>query len=249
LPERRARRPNRRDHGGYTTAGTGHPWRDPVFEVLAKYEFPREGYDGIIDEIHDALSFREHLPPSPLRDADETEDLAELFVRLEDLLDSLDAMANKTRCRILDALESAGSDADPIEVQRTLRTLRWGVTHALAGLLPDSSKGGRPRYNDRRESPFLGALLVIWFAQFPSDPGVTRRGDYADSGVGSEYQGRLLDFLVSIFAAVGLDAGSKAAIGRHVFQKGKRTLPDGSEVPQPSLQDRIRARIAGVGGE
>ena len=239
LPKRRPRRPNRRDHGGLTpdAAAVSLPWRTAVTDVLSRYGFPPEATEDLIGEIHDALSFREHQPAGVLRVRDEREDLAHLFVRLEDLLDSMHAMANQTRCRVLDLL-GVGSELDPLKLESSLPQLLWSVGKVLNGLPAGTARGGRPLYDDARETPILGLFVTIWFERFPGDAGIVRHGNYTEIGC-QEYEGKLLDFLVTMYEAIGLGAGSANAIGRRVFQKSRR---------RRSLQDRIRERfLPGVG--
>ena len=247
FPERRPGRPVRRDLGGYTTAPINLPWRDGVVAVLERFGFSR-GIDNsedaagqsptceeIIGEIHDALSFRAHQPSGVLHEADEAEDLAELHVRLEDVIDSLDAMANNTRLRILDAR----SPVDPLDLTEPLAGMLVAVGRARRDLGPISSRRGRVPYDDARETPLLAALVTIWFGEFRSDPGIDRHGGYAEAGR-REYEGRLLDFLEQMFNALDIDAGSRSTIGAHVLQKTEK-----NGRPIPSMQERIKARFQG----
>jgi hypothetical protein len=225
LPESRPKRPNRRDQGGFTGNVNAVPWRGAVAETLVHFGFPQESIENLLYQINDALSYREHMPYGVLREADEKEDLAELYVRLGDVLDSLKTMSNKTRLRIMDALDAVGLDLDPYDTQRPIRGLQWGVGKAFSDIGAVADRRGRPRYDDARETPFLAMLIRIWFEQFRWDLGVRRRGDYVEAGC-AEYEGRLLDFLVRMFNAVQIQAGSSAAIGKRALRLQERIEDD-----------------------
>lgn len=252
-PVPRAKRPMRRDLGGYTYPADGAVWREAATKILEQYGFPREsisdsasgritslGHDEILGEIHDALSFRAHQPPCLLRVSDENADLRELLVRLEDVADALAAMHPRTCSLIFEAVRSAGLELNPYDVETQVRTLKSSVAKALDDLPSDEPARGRKPYDDSRETPLLATLMAAWFGQYPNDEGVKRHGDYAETGK-QEYDGRLLNFLTAMFESIGIDAGTPTAIGRRLFQK-----PEAADIrtgSRSSLQDRIRAKF------
>lgn len=179
------------------------------------------------------MSHRATQPSSAFRPSDELEDLGELQVRLDDLLDSLHAMSNRTRLRIYDFPVDDHFHVDTDQLQKPLLHLSIAVKNAIKFLPADQLRSGRPPYDDVRDTPLLAAVVATWFEQFPNDDGVKRDGEYAEKGLNREYQGALLDFVLAMFKALGVDAGSYGAIGKRLHKSYGR---------KPSLQNRIRAK-------
>jgi hypothetical protein len=209
-----------------------------LMAVLIKAGVPTSQINQAVDEITEAVSYHgsQSRPVPVLKDAHEREDLQELQARITYVLDSLYALSNESRERILKI--HYDREADPHYIECSLRKLDLRVRGVLHAMPTEGTLAGKPAYNQIRNTPLLVSLMGVWFQAFPDDKGVRRNGQYAQNG-SAEYHAALLDFVVSIVKFFNVaHMGPRRMIGQRLMEKYKQK--DGA--PKP-LQALIRAKF------
>ena len=189
-PVNRKPRPVRRDHGDYIRALAFDELA--LKAVLIKTGVPTSHINQAVYDINEAVSYHgsQSRPAQVLKDAHEREDLQELQARITYVLDSLHALSNESRERILSLAIPYSKEADPHYIECSLRKLDYRVRGVLHVMPTEGILAGKPAYNNTRNTPLLASLAGVWFQAFPDDAGVRRDGQYAEKGT-AEYHGEL----------------------------------------------------------
>jgi hypothetical protein len=237
-PVNRKPRPVRRDHGDYIRALAFDELA--LKAVLIKTGVPTSHINQAVYDINEAVSYHgsQSRPAQVLKDAHEREDLQELQARITYVLDSLHALSNESRERILSLAIPYSKEADPHYIECSLRKLDYRVRGVLHVMPTEGILAGKPAYNNTRNTPLLASLAGVWFQAFPDDAGVRRDGQYAEKGT-AEYHGELLNFVVAIINFFNVtDMGSQRMIGQRLMQRCKQR-----DAPAKPLQSLIRAKF------